>query len=286
MTTASPEPQGATAGMPDAAPPFASILCGIDGSRTAYEAARQAAILAGAHGRLTLMAVTWQTGVGLAETADLGHGWATAAIEEATRIAKQAGARPETVFVERRRAADALLAAAPDHDLIALGGHGYSRAGGIFLGSTTSAAVHRATSPVLVARRRATVEFPTEIIVASDGTPSSRRAVQLAGQIARSHGARVSLVHAEDHDDGARRHAQAEEITELIEVTGVEPSVIEQPQHTVDAIVTVAERENAALIVIGSRGRHGVAALASISERVAHRATCSVLVARPPGERS
>jgi nucleotide-binding universal stress UspA family protein len=34
------------------------------------------------------------------------------------------------------------------------------------------------------------------------------------------------------------------------------------------------------LLVLGSRGLHGLAALASVSERVAKRAFCSVLVVR------
>jgi nucleotide-binding universal stress UspA family protein len=34
------------------------------------------------------------------------------------------------------------------------------------------------------------------------------------------------------------------------------------------------------LLVVGSRGLHGLRALGSVSERVAHRAKCSVLVVR------
>ena len=34
------------------------------------------------------------------------------------------------------------------------------------------------------------------------------------------------------------------------------------------------------LLVVGSRGLHGPRALGSVSERVAHKATCSVLVTR------
>ena len=41
-------------------------------------------------------------------------------------------------------------------------------------------------------------------------------------------------------------------------------------------------RRDADLLVVGSRGLHGVRALGSVSERVAHRAPCSVLVVRLP----
>jgi nucleotide-binding universal stress UspA family protein len=38
--------------------------------------------------------------------------------------------------------------------------------------------------------------------------------------------------------------------------------------------------EDADLLVVGSRGLHGLRALGSVSERVAHEARCSVLVVR------
>jgi nucleotide-binding universal stress UspA family protein len=42
----------------------------------------------------------------------------------------------------------------------------------------------------------------------------------------------------------------------------------------------VAESETADLLVLGSRGLHGLAAIGSVSEQVAHRAKSSVLVVR------
>ena len=46
-------------------------------------------------------------------------------------------------------------------------------------------------------------------------------------------------------------------------------------------IVETAAREDASLVVIGSRRVGGVRALGSVSERVVHEAPCSVLVVRP-----
>ena len=51
-------------------------------------------------------------------------------------------------------------------------------------------------------------------------------------------------------------------------------SPTEAPNYPVPALTDV----DADLIVVGSRGFHGVRALGSVSERVAHRADCSVLV--------
>ena len=48
--------------------------------------------------------------------------------------------------------------------------------------------------------------------------------------------------------------------------------------HPVSALLEAAE--TADLVVVGSRGLHGVKALGSVSERIAHRAKTSVLVVR------
>jgi nucleotide-binding universal stress UspA family protein len=53
------------------------------------------------------------------------------------------------------------------------------------------------------------------------------------------------------------------------------------PGRAKKVIVETAAREDASLIVIGSRNVGGVRALGSVSERVVHEAPCSVLVVRP-----
>ena len=49
-----------------------------------------------------------------------------------------------------------------------------------------------------------------------------------------------------------------------------------------DRLPAMADSAKAGLIVLGSRGLAGPRALASVSERVAHRAHCSALVMRAP----
>jgi nucleotide-binding universal stress UspA family protein len=48
----------------------------------------------------------------------------------------------------------------------------------------------------------------------------------------------------------------------------------------VDALVDAAD--DCDLLIVGSRGLHGLAALGSVAERVAHRARCPVLIVRMP----
>jgi nucleotide-binding universal stress UspA family protein len=60
--------------------------------------------------------------------------------------------------------------------------------------------------------------------------------------------------------------------------------------HTVtgdpaDALLAIAEQENADLIVVGSRGMHGMTrVLGSVPNKVSHRARCSVLIVATENE--
>jgi nucleotide-binding universal stress UspA family protein len=55
------------------------------------------------------------------------------------------------------------------------------------------------------------------------------------------------------------------------------------PDEPVQALVSAAA--DADLVVVGSRGLHGLKAIGSVSERVAHEARCSTLVVREPRHR-
>ena len=68
-----------------AAPAFASIICGVDGSRPSYEAARQAGVLAGDTAALTYVAVTWEQGQGATAVATLSHARGDNALKFDTR---------------------------------------------------------------------------------------------------------------------------------------------------------------------------------------------------------
>jgi Universal stress protein family len=79
--------------------------------------------------------------------------------------------------------------------------------------------------------------------------------------------------------DGRRRDGKGVDSLALAEVPGLE----RRHGHPVEVLLAAAD--SADLVVLGSRGLHGLPALGSVSERVAHRATCSVLVVREPSDR-
>jgi nucleotide-binding universal stress UspA family protein len=164
---------------------FRSILCGVDGSPAAAEAARQAAILSTAGARLRLLGVGWEEPQRRWARATSEPHRLSAALETARLEARSLGVAPAVRLVESREAARVLLTHAADSDLLVLG------AGG----GTATAAVLWAPVPVLLARRPPDgVAFPSSIVAVTDGTPASAGVAAAAAQLASAHGARVSVV--------------------------------------------------------------------------------------------
>lgn len=136
------------------------------------------------------------------------------------------------------------------------------------------------------------------IVVGTDGSETAQRAVAEATRLAKALGDKIQLVAAYEPLRGARIVGAPEgaaKVWDLKPDSAVE-SVVEQAAaavrmggveviaHTVtgdpaDALLEVAERENAGLIVVGNRGMHGMKrVLGSVPNKVSHRASCSVLI--------
>lgn len=255
------------------------VLCGVDASRADADAVRQAAVIAGSGGHLDLVCVTYSIGVGATAQATITPARAERALKRARSIASELGTPVSTRIVHDPDDWAGLAGAAADRDLLVIGSHGSSRAGGIAIGRTTTRALHESTLPVLIARRTET-EFPRRILLASDGAPESRRAAVLAATIARAHSAGVMLVTVGQPEDSEHRRGLAEEAADLFRACGVEPTIVDWGGSPSTSLVEAAGELEASLLVLGSGGKHGVRALGSVSEQVAHHARCSVLVAR------
>ena len=261
-------------------PLFARVLCGIDGSPAAEEAARQAAVLTGG-GSLELVSVTWTTGAGPTRMTALGETRARRALQSATVLAAEHVTHVSAELLHAADVAASMLRLSAGHDLIAVGARTGSRAGGIMLGSLASRMAHEAEAPVLIARRPPEGrDFPEPILLATDGSDSSKRAAALAARIAGRLGAEVMVLRVGPAASVEELRELARQTAAIVEATGREPAVIELAHRPHETIVKTARSERASLIVLGSRGRGGAKALTSTSERVAHQAPCSVLVAR------
>jgi nucleotide-binding universal stress UspA family protein len=157
--------------------------------------------------------------------------------------------------------------------LLVVGSHGHRRAAEIVLGGVSGELLHAAPCSVLVSRATAAPElFPRAIVAGVDGSPASERALSIAEGLAARFRAPLRVVTALRGKgiDPARVRSRAP-FAEVVD------------ERPVDALVAAAA--DAELLVVGCRGLHGLHALGSVSERVAHRAGCSVLVVRPPEPR-
>jgi nucleotide-binding universal stress UspA family protein len=164
----------------------------------------------------------------------------------------------------------ALLEEAGDDEraLIALGVHERHRLLGILGGSVSTAVVHAAPCSVLLARPPADPErFPQVIVAGSDGSEPALEAVEVALEIAGRLGAEVRGLVARGGREGGAAATRAR-------FPGLE--LVEDDRDPVDAL----SRSGADLVVVGRRGAGGLRSLGSVSERVAHKARCSVLVVR------
>ena len=146
--------------------------------------------------------------------------------------------------------------------LIALGTHEHRRTTEIIFGGVAGEVLHKAPCSVLIARPCATETFPRTIVVGHDGSPQAETALAVARDLEHRFGSTVRVITS----------LAGKEL--IHERTGAEVVA----RHPVVALVEAAR--DADLLIVGSRGLHGLKALGSVSERVAHDASCSVLVVR------
>ena len=264
-----------------ASPPFTDILCAVDGSRGSAEGMDQAIALCGPGTALRFVAIRHEVGVGLSAQADLSEMHARDILEKSVSVARQAGVEASISLLRGAPPSDLLLAEALEHDLLVVGCHGGSRLGGIMLGSTATQIAHRAERPLLVARR--TVDgrddFPQSVLLATDGSPGSWAAARIATRLSQAHDSELRLVYVPDGMHPERYREVLKQLTVIEKATGSSPAVADNPGHVDERIGEVARASQSSLIVIGRRGVGGIKALGSVSERVVHRAPCSVLVA-------
>lgn len=248
---------------------FDRIVCGIDHSPEALEAARQAERLRSPEGTLRLAAV--------AEVDSAVHaGWAMShVLEELDRSARQAlnsaidEVQPSSTRLLAGGAVHCLLDQIEETDatLASVGPRGHSRAIGMLFGGVAAELLHTAPCSVLLARKPRFGQFPSSIIVGVDGSPESLAAAEAAKAIAERFASECVIVAA---TGGKPIDIQA--------VQNLSPYFVTDPGRPVEALVELSQEAD--LLVVGSRGLHGPKALGSVSERVAHGADCSVLVVR------
>ena len=141
------------------------------------------------------------------------------------------------------------------------------------------------------------------LVVGTDGSDTAGQAVRQAVDLAQGIGARIELVSAYEPVSSQRLSEERREAPEDLQWTinpredvdatleaaaevaraaGVEVSIYSRQGDPADAILDVAEEQDADLIVVGNKGMTGAKRflLGSVPNKVSHHAPCSVLIIR------
>ena len=255
---------------------FQTVVVTIDGSELALDAARQAALVADPRARILAVTVAdaaQPADVSAESSRKLSDAAAAAALAEAAATVLPTGgglgATVETQILHGF--APAVLGEVVEReaaDLISVGMRRSRRVEGFFTGDLATELLHGAACSVLAGRATGRPASGL-VVVGVDGSPASAHALAAARHICRHHDVRLLVV--------AAAGGKPIDVDAVRALAGSDPLSID-PARAVDALA--AASAEADLLVVGSRGLHGVRSLGSVSERIAHSSACSTLVYR------
>lgn len=274
------------------------ILVPVDGSDPATAALDHALDIAAAHG--ATVDVLHVADTNIPSQTRIGTDVVDALVEEGAQIVTDASERAAdqemTINTEvvQGEPTEAIVgyAADRDHDLIVMGSRGQRNLGEYVLGSTTDRVVNRTDRQVLTVRDvDAPVAYPYEtLLVPTDGSDRATEAVELAGEIAATHGAALHLLVVIDElPVGIDAPAAAAEVE--AEDNAILQSALDHVDADLDVTTAVrfgsirgeitdyAEDVGADCIVMGTHGRQGFdqRLLGSTTERVLRTSSVPVL---------
>jgi nucleotide-binding universal stress UspA family protein len=189
--------------------------------------------------------------------------------------------------------------------LIVLGSKGRGGVRRALMGCVSNSVVRHAHCPVMVVRREA-VDFPTKILLATDGSEEAELAARVAAELASGTNSELHVVHVghmptvvygapgattlgpellESMQERAEEEAKTKlhELVQRIREMDGEVAQAHARGGRADAeIVSVAGELEAGLLIMGSRGLGGVrrALMGSVSDSVVRHAHCPVMVVR------
>lgn len=141
----------------------------------------------------------------------------------------------------------------------------------------------------------------SSMVVGTDGSATASHAVREAVDMARALGAKLEIVSAyapiseqrlrserrdapEDVQWAINPHqevtARLEDAAEIARAAGVQVSTHARAGDPADAILDVAEEQNADVVIVGNKGMTGTKRflLGSVPNKISHHAPCSVLI--------
>ncbi|HEU0023489.1 MAG TPA: universal stress protein [Thermoleophilaceae bacterium] len=233
--------------------------------------------------------------------------------EDGARLAREAGfeARPAAVL-GKPKAWPSLLDLADEHGAAAIvvGSEGLGTVKSALIGSVSAGLLHHSRRPILVVPRRTAEDANGPLVVGYDGSEHAGRAIETAGslfagreaivetvwipytEVAAASGiAMPAAVSAEgaqkvDEELAARAERSAEDGAGVAKAAGLEPraEAIREHGNVSHTLIESARANDAAAIVVGSRGRSGIATalLGSVSTSLVHHTPVPLLVVPPP----
>ncbi|HEX4821732.1 MAG TPA: universal stress protein [Acidimicrobiales bacterium] len=193
-----------------------------------------------------------------------------------------------------------LMTQSSDAGLLVVGSRGQGGFAGLLTGSVSEHCITHPTTPVAVVREDAALPGSSDVVVGVDGSSGSHAALQFAMREAAVRGARLVVVHGWwvgfpgsprdaspylEVDRKAIKGRAVAMIQGMLDVaraaapqTDVEVEVLAMDMAPTTALLKCATE--AGLLVVGSRGRGGLAGmlLGSVSRQCVHHAGCAVVV--------
>nr|QLK00432.1 universal stress protein [Micromonospora carbonacea] len=204
-------------------------------------------------------------------------------------VRQVAGGPAATLVEESRRA-----------ELVVVGSRGLGGFAGLLLGSVSAQVAGHGRCPVLVVRpEEQAIPVDGPVVAGVDGSQPGRLAAVLAADEAARRGTGLVLVHVATADDARPVPSEVEEAgavsraesANLLDATAAEVTAAHPDLAVERRPVRAAKPErvlielsgDAALVVVGSRGRGGFSGLVlgSVSQALVQHAHCPVLVAHP-----
>jgi len=272
--------------------PGRPVVVGVDGSEPAFTSVAWAARHASRAG--SVLRIVHAFGWPLVRVQSGSSRWTRGLRAEAWTFVEEARTRayaldPELevrVAVPTSFSGPLLLRESAAASLVVVGTHGLGGFSGLVIGSTGIELAARAAAPIVVVRGRPADEIhPTApVLVGYDGSPASDLAVAAGFDYATLHDRSVSLLHVSSFGGGPG-HVTRRMVDLAATWHRVHPET-DVDSHEVNghpAGGLTEASQDAALVVVGSRGRGGFRGLAlgSVSQALLHHAHCPVMVLPP-----
>ena len=275
---------------------YPMVIVGTDGSATAAEAVRRAAVLAGKLDAALLVVTAYQrprpddlgppserAGQTLENMIGTSYRGAAEAAADAAGMAAALvpGLKVDTATPEGDPAEQLLqMAEANPGALLTVGSQGMSGSKRFVLGSVPNKVSHHIVGDLLIFRTGdgRPLEPPVSLLVGTDGSVTATRAVDKAIAFAKGLDGRLTVLTV-GHDAAAAREvldAAAARATDA----GVPCDTALRTGDPAEAIV--AEGQNADLVVLGSQGMTGASRflLGSVPNKVSHHGTADLLIVK------